>query len=382
MIGYDMDEEIVRLGYWVDLAGASFTEEDENVSWIQAVPVGSYDHPTYGSIEFTSDKIANMELNVLEQIRGQQLDIDYDHKSQTGKAAGWVTTADARADGLYLQVQWTKTAADAIKQGEYKYFSPEYQDKWKHPKTGRVHKDVLFGGALTNRPFLKDLLPVNLSELISDQGDPNMADDTFVTSMRDILGLEEDASEEAIAAALEDLVVQVNESPVAPEHVEEESHDLVPEPILASETADLAEITALAEGNPQVRALVDRVAILETANRLSEVNLKMQEWDTTRPYSLPAVLRDQARKILSETVNPAIEKFFDELTQLGMVPLGETKVASRGTERTAEESFTNLVNKRLGEDSSLGYADAVSQVSKDNPELFEDYRREAFQEVN
>ena len=370
------EEPEKRFGYWVDLKGATFSDEDPNVSWIQAVPIGTYTHPTYGKLEFDMTKIRNMESNVNTQVRNTLLDIDYDHRSTTGKAAGWVTAADARADGLYVKVEWTETATEAIKQGEYKYFSPEFQDRWKHPKTGKVHKDVLFGGALTNRPFLKDILPVNLSELVSDQGDQNMSDE-FITSMRNILGLNEEATETEISTELERLVVQDNETEAVAEEVEVEEEIVEPELVLASED-ESDELTALAEDHPEVKALTERIHVLETANRLSEVNLKLQEWDQTRPYAIPGSLRDSARKILSETTDPTVERFLDELTQVGMVALGETKVASHGNERSAEESFANLVNKALNEDPTMDYADAVSMVSKDNPQLFEDYRHEVF----
>jgi hypothetical protein len=41
-----------------------------------------------------------------------------------------------------------------------------------------------------------------------------------------------------------------------------------------------------------------------------------------------------------------------------------------------------MVDKQLSEDPNMDYVDAVTNISRDNPELFEEYRREAFQEVN
>ena len=374
--GYSMDDKPMKVGYWVDLKGVEFEEEDEKPSsWIQAVPIGTYQHPVYGEIDFTQEKIRSMASNVQQQVRDTQLDVDYDHKAKTGKAAGWITNASAESDGLYVQVEWTKSAEQAIKNNEYKYFSPEYQDKWKHPKTGQVHRDVLFGGALTNRPFLKDLLPVNLSELIGDQGEPKMADDNFVNAMRGILGLPEEAPEEDVLSAAEQHFAQPVEE-VIPEVAPESAEESVPEPVLASEEA--TEIIALAEANPEVKALVDRVQILETANKLSEVNLQMQEWDSTRPYTIPSVLRDKARKILSEASTSELTEFFDELTKVGMVALGETEAATRGISKSAGDTFTDLVDKKLSE--GMDYVDGVSEVSREHPELFDEYRREAFQE--
>ena len=69
-----------------------------------------------------------MALNVKNEVRDTQLDVDYDHKSQSGKAAGWIKDAQARSDGLYLQVEWTNTATEAIKKVKRR------QDKKKKKK--------------------------------------------------------------------------------------------------------------------------------------------------------------------------------------------------------------------------------------------------------
>ena len=202
-----------------------------------------------------------------------------------------------------------------------------------------------------------------------------MADDTFVTAMRGILGLPEELSEEEVLTAAEQLVAQPVDDGIT-EAVSESAEESVPEPVLASEEA--TEIIALAEANPEVKALVDRVQILETANKLSEVNLQMQEWDSTRPYTIPSVLRDKARKILSEASTSELTEFFDELTKVGMVALGETEAATRGISKSAGDTFTDLVDKKLSE--GMDYVDGVSEVSREHPELFDEYRREAFQE--
>jgi len=157
-----------QYGLWVDVSGIKFDESEG--TWIQALPLGTYEHPEYGTIEITPEKVAQFAQNVANKVRGQDLDIDYDHKQRDGVAAGWVTAADARADGLYLNVKWTDKALKHLQDKEYRYFSPEFTDEWTHPATQAVHKNVLFGGALTNRPFLKGILPINLSELMMADG--------------------------------------------------------------------------------------------------------------------------------------------------------------------------------------------------------------------
>lgn len=81
-----------KMGYLVDLATVTLDDlnSGNSASWIQAMPLGTYDHPVYGEIDFTPEKIAQFAENVNSNVRGTELDIDYDHKEHGGQAAGWV----------------------------------------------------------------------------------------------------------------------------------------------------------------------------------------------------------------------------------------------------------------------------------------------------
>lgn len=165
-----MDDQ--TFSYLVSLEGITF-KEGENTKWIHAAPLGEYEHPKWGKISITQEKVKNFVDNIKNNVRGQQLDVDYDHKksAQGGKAAGWVTDAKVMNNGLWLNIEFTPPAQEAIQNKEYKYFSPEFADKWEHPQTKQAYQDVMFGGALTNRPFLKGIQPINLSEFYDDNID-------------------------------------------------------------------------------------------------------------------------------------------------------------------------------------------------------------------
>src|SRR5262245_39533640 len=151
-------------GYWVDLETVQLSFDNES-TWIQAMPLGTYNHPIWGTMTFTPERVDTFVKNFNDRVRGTDIDIDYDHKVKTDKAAGWVKAAENRgASGLWIKVEWTPDALKALRNKEYRYFSPEYADEWTSPK-GDTYRDVLVGGALTNRPFLKDILPINLSEI-------------------------------------------------------------------------------------------------------------------------------------------------------------------------------------------------------------------------
>jgi len=183
----------IRFGYYADLRSVKLDERGN--SWIQAMRVGEYQHPRHGKLQFTLDRLMRFAESVKTKIRGIEPDIDYDHKMDPARgheAAGWVRDAKVEGDALYLLVDWTKTAAEKIKEGAYRYFSPEFQDTWTDA-AGKVHRDVLFGGGITNRPFLKDLLPLNLSEL-SFAEPTNKEEGVDPKELRKKLGLAEDAT--------------------------------------------------------------------------------------------------------------------------------------------------------------------------------------------
>jgi phage I-like protein len=87
------------------------------------------------------------------------LQIDYDHlavasaKPADGKAAGWIGRLEKRDDGLWAcDVKWTPAAAEMLRSGEYRYFSP-YFGATKDTKTICLLMNV----AITNLPAMQDI---------------------------------------------------------------------------------------------------------------------------------------------------------------------------------------------------------------------------------
>lgn len=98
--------------------------------------------------------------------------VDYEHQTlmaaSNGKpapAAGWFSTLEWRADGLYaVDVSWTESASAMLTAGEYKYLSPVFS----YDKQGEILQ--LLSVALTNNPaldMLPDLSAVALSNLMN-----------------------------------------------------------------------------------------------------------------------------------------------------------------------------------------------------------------------
>lgn len=65
---------------------------------------------------------------------------------------------------MFATLELTKKGAELLNEGAYKYFSPEIVFQKKDEETGKVQKNLLIGGAFTNRPFFKAMQPLLASE--------------------------------------------------------------------------------------------------------------------------------------------------------------------------------------------------------------------------
>jgi len=387
----DTLEESPVLARFIEVSSIELA--DPKGSWIQAFPYVEYDHPVHGKIKFDRARAERMAANVAAGVRGQDLDIDYDHKVLRSDAAGWVKKAEARDDGLYIFVEWTKEALQKLKEKAYRYFSPEYVDEWKHPG-GQKFQDVLFGGALTNRPFLKGILPINLSEMVGDH-DPsqsgkgteggNQVNREQLEKLAKNLGVEftDEMSDEDLFAAIETASTQEDDGSEDDDGQEEEQEEQTPEAIAASE----AQLKKLAETNPAVATILAererqerRLAALETANKLSEINVKLSEVDTAKHQLAPKYkdkLRSLAVKLSDDGMNELMT-LVQGIVKDGIVELGERGGSSSDSRRNLNEEagveFDKLVKKLQEEDNTLSFADAIEEAARQNPELFDEYR--------
>lgn len=101
-----------------------------------------------------------------------RIPVDYDHQgaSERGgstRAAGWYTgRAEVREDGLWAEVRWTPRAQQEIRDGEFRFLSPEFTFAKRDEKSGLMTKaKELLASTLTNRPFFRQLNPVTADEV-------------------------------------------------------------------------------------------------------------------------------------------------------------------------------------------------------------------------
>lgn len=166
-------------------------------SWIMYMPLGEFHHPEYGVLHFTRKLLGEVKRHFDAEVRGIGIAIDADHGSTSGdtSAEGWIEQMqfrDATGDkpaGLWAYVRWTPQGVQHISDEIYRYFSPEYGNHLDE-LTGDKIKNVAFGGGLTNRPFLKIMPAVQLSQKGTNMGSKAatkkaMGDDKDIRDMAD-----------------------------------------------------------------------------------------------------------------------------------------------------------------------------------------------------
>jgi hypothetical protein len=362
-----------RFSHLIDLSKVKLSDGETPSSWIHGMTVGSYYHPVYGDITLTQERLQRFADSINNRVREIDADIDYDHKKRTDEAAGWVKQASVKDDGLYLQVEWTGAAAEKIRSKAYKYFSPEFVDEWEHPKTKKVYQDVLNGGAITNRPFLKDLSPLNLSEMLDRaDDDPEEGNDMDLKKFTELLGLAEGTSEDAVLAKIKEFKEKAEKPPTQLSDPE-------------------AELIKLAETNPAIKLLMDSQQKLReesarttAALRLSEVRadvLQLSESLRGKDVALPAAVIDDLTQVLHEATpvhGTKVMAIVKTLGEGGFVQLGE-----KGRQRTSVnegdpvKQFSDLVVK-VQTDRKLQYAEAVQAVATENPDAYRAYAQASY----
>lgn len=403
-------------GFWADLTLFKF-EEGTNTGWVQILPLGTYHHPIHGEIKATLDLAQRLSQSANARVTGQDLDIDYDHKVQRMDAAGWIRQTVVRSDGLWGLVEWTTEAAQKIRDKAYKYFSPEFWSEFVDPRTRQKHRDVLRGGALTNRPFLKGILPINLHEITQEPGGPDM-DRALLESLATNLGVkfDKDTKDDDLQAAVLAKSTESGGSSGADDANSKPGDKSDDKPKNEDKPADKKDdksednkeelataalnemLLAEASKNPLVKLLMEqnalnekRLADLEAKDRVSGIKLQLSEMRNEGGKSLsPAV---EAK--LSETLAGAdaatqagvLEAMKMVMGKGGVVELGEIGGrpgsgsggdSDASGEGEATTKFLSELKKLTDADKDLDEADAYTLLASEQPELFAQMREESY----
>ncbi len=356
--------------------------EAENSKWIHALPMGSYKHPVWGDINVDADRAKRFADNVKTKVRGIDPSINYNHKNDDNDgASGWVKDAEVRSNGLWLFVEFVADAAEKIRQKKFKYFSIEFVDEWIDSQ-GKKFQDVVLGGALTNRPFMKNLVPINLSEdviemafdLVGAINTGKAANEGKETHMT------EDELKKIIDGVTKNFTEQIEK--LAPKVAKDPS----PTPVAALK--EVEELKKLAENNPLVSKLFSHfeqqaTMLAESGKRMKEtlVDSKLSEFENSKLVLTP-VAKELARKLalkLDEEGQAEFWELMDSvktsntfLVELGQVSGASVSAGYSSAGKNATQLFNEMVNTIMASEK-MPFLEAVAEASARDPELYKRY---------
>lgn len=132
-------------------------------------------------------------------------------------ARGWIVELQARQDGLWGRVEWTPTGQQLMEEKAYVGISPAIL----HTQAGEVLQ--VLRASLTNTPNLQGLVSLHSEEVHMD----------WRTKLIELLGLDGEADDAAITAALQAKMASVSEH----------SQNLLTHPTVVALQAQLTDVT-------------------------------------------------------------------------------------------------------------------------------------------
>lgn len=181
--------------------------------WWHLVPVGEYPHRESGLLQVL-DRPALTEM--VNRFEPGTL-VDFDHFSydpaKSSEAAGWIDQVELRDDGIWAKARWSDLGQAALVNGRYRFSSPVWLPSDLERLDGnRVRPRRLDTAGLTNQPNLRGMAPITnrlaLSDDPSGPANPKQSEAKSMKSVATRLGLQADASEEAVRAAVDVVITE------------------------------------------------------------------------------------------------------------------------------------------------------------------------------
>jgi phage I-like protein len=167
------------------------TASGDAPEWIHLLPAGTFTGAD-GRGPYTVTDAGKLVEASLKAMNGSGV-IDENHatdlagpKGGSAPARGWIKSLEARADGIWGKVEWTKSGAALLADKAYRHISPVIM----HLKDGTVTE--ILRASLINKPNFRGLAALNNQETDMD----------FLAKLRGSLKLDAAASEDAILAAV------------------------------------------------------------------------------------------------------------------------------------------------------------------------------------
>ena len=227
---------------------------------IQLSPLGNWVHPQFGPFSVTPQVVGKVIANFGRQENDTV--IDYEHqtlKDVIAPAAGWIKKLLNRGkDGLWAVVDWTDRATEFIQNKEYRFLSPVILFKARDKYTGEEIGAALHSSGLTNKPFIDGMEPL----VNKDQNGEEVKE--MIEKLKELLGLEEAATEEDVTNAVQKLLDQIKAAAEAKDNPPVAAKEVL-EALELKEGVALKDVTDKISGlkNPSVVAAKEVLDALE-----------------------------------------------------------------------------------------------------------------------
>lgn len=307
----------------------------------QVLRVGKFKHPTYGYFEITPEVLLGMKQNFDNKIRGIDISWDYYHKADE-EAAAWVNQLQLRNDNteLWAIVSWTPKAKQMLMEREIRYFSPDFAFEWMDPESLITYKNVLFGGGLTNRPFVKEMQAIVADEF-NNKGvkmDPKEMQKEIEKLQSEVKQLSEDK-----------IALEKKMADMQPPSAEEDNEIMV----LKKQIADLQ--AQLEQAMKDKEAMMGEVQKMQEAKALAE---RESEFNILLSEGKACVAQKESY------LKQDMKEFIKLAQPLNMKPSGSSENLDI-TENEKIKSILKLAEEKRKLNPKLDHAESISLAKKE-----------------
>lgn len=327
---------------------------------------GTYQHPSYGEITLTPERIANFVRNLNAAVYQRAVPIDAEHQSKLSGALGYFSTASLNEDGSAdAEVEWTDRGRSLIAAGGFRYVSPEWYDRWTDPATEVEHEDVVVGLALTSRPFFKD---DSLRPLVAREGE-------LIAPPKEVMGATETPPDDPSKPKGQHMSEQ-NESVQMTEEVAKQFRELNDRLAAAEAAKTMAE--------SQAQQFAERIGKIEAERRhdafVAEVTGKSaangHRWfgDAEKHVAILEALSDDNRQLYIEQQRA--------IAQQVKAFAGRELGSDAGNPDGSAEAAIDAKAKALAASKGIPYAQAYTEVMTTDRDLAHRYLNERARNVS
>ncbi len=226
------EAQLLKLSEAINVEGHEFKDINGHPQ-VELLREGKFVHPLYGEVLITDGILNQMKKNFEGNVRGIDISIDYTHDNERGEspAACWIKqlgiVRNEKGSVLIAHVEFTPKGKELVLAKEYKYASADFAIDYMN-ESGKHFPYVLRGGTLTNRPFIKELNPIKLSEYKPNKEIKHMKREELILALKDhgidVTALE--AQGNALSVEIKELKNQIKDLAAMPAKKDEEIKSL------------------------------------------------------------------------------------------------------------------------------------------------------------